>query len=184
MGGGAFLLFITGLAACSSDKTPTTFIDGTEPGPYPSLAAMAADSTEILVVEAGSASIERIGSVPFSVARAKVREAMKTLSGLAAGGEVKIRQTGDPNSFPEGSEDRDVLLSRGVVYVVFLVPFEFTRGKPTGQFTTPSSMTVFRVSADAVEVWTDESGRWSGVPLVGFEQQMVPLGEIRAAVGG
>jgi hypothetical protein len=81
-------------------------------------------SSEILVVEADAATVEKIGPIPFTVTRSRVVEVIRSTSGKQAAGNIRLRQTGETGVSGGNSP---VLMNQGQRYLVFANPLVINR---------------------------------------------------------
>ncbi len=99
-------------------------MEGSSVRSYSSLAELNKDATLVaLITPTGTAHVESISGVPFTVATASISRVFK---GSASSSLLDVRQLGDATS--------GGLMVTGQSYVAFLQPFELLHGHPTSQY--------------------------------------------------
>jgi hypothetical protein len=112
---------------------------------YRSLGELAKESTIVAVVRAtGSAVVEKVHDIPFTVTTVEVIRGMR---GTSAGTLLKVRQTGNPEIAM--GDDLPAILRAGETYLLFLYPFWFTEGVDTGQYYVMGDAGIFAADMGA-----------------------------------
>lgn len=133
---------------------------------YGSLRALAADSSEVVEVVAGTATEEVVNTVPFIITEVKVTRSFR---GEARIGDVlKVRQTG---TVAVRSEDLPPVMTSGRTYLLFLTPF--TNPDPTGEMTIVGLAGIFEFDGGkAIRLDPSSVELPSGISVDGFESQV------------
>lgn len=116
-----------GSAAKSSVAKQQEVIDVSRIHTYTSLAELASAASLIVVFEAtGTQDVTTIGGIPFTITAISVLEVLK--GDAKVGDNLQLRQVG-----PRVGSNQPVV-TPGVDYLGFLVPFELLPGTSTGQY--------------------------------------------------
>ncbi len=110
---------------------------------FTSIAELTRASTAVIKGTAGTATVETVNGVPFTVTQIKVDE---VLSGMLTAAEIPLKQIG---STQVGSRDTSSLLTEGGQYLIFLRPFYWTPGDNTGQYTITGDRGLYELDAKA-----------------------------------
>lgn len=142
---------------------------------YQTIAQLRADASAVAVVTAGAvASVvpsdeDGVSPIPATITAVRVDQ---ILWGAVPEPQVQVRQMGSASVI---SDESTPLLQKGRQYVLFLSPFEFRRGVPTGQFTITGDIGDFEVS---------ENGLQRVLPSISSLPKVLSLTELRQQLQG
>jgi hypothetical protein len=122
---------------------------------YQTLDQLRLASTSVVKVVAGAATVETLHGIDFTVTTAEVVE---VLSGEVLTDTIAIRQLGSDQIVSRETSER---LAAGAEYVVFVKPFEMTRGVPTGQYVVIGGRGLYKLDGDT---YTFRGGEGSLLP--------------------
>lgn len=125
---------------------PTAVIDVSRTHLYSSLAELAGDSSTVVegVVHSGSLRVgpaTRDSDTAIPPAQELTLDVVRTLAGIKLTSiDLHLLTSDSPDAeFPPP-------LKEGTTYVLFLTPFEWTRGEPTGLWTVPGGVGIYNVT--------------------------------------